>query len=340
MARAIKFGLFLTNQHRPGSDLVAALDGQLELVRTARDAGWDSIFVGQHFLPEGMTMLQPAPFLARLAGEAAGMTLGVGILLLALHNPVDVAETWGSMDVVSGGRLVFAVGLGYRQPEYDAFGIALSDRVGRFELNLEIVKRLWSGETVSCETPWCRLHEAVCGTLPVQRPRPPIWLAANSDRAVVRAARLGDTWLINPHATLATVASQLELFRAERTAAGLAPPDELPVIREVCCAPTRQQAFERCSRYLTEKYERYADWGQDKVLPGRDSFRVPLESLSEDRFVVGSPDECTERLRGWRDQLGVNHFLFRTDWIGMPLESSLESIRLLTTEVLPALRAE
>lgn len=91
--------------------MVEALRGQIRLLHHARDHGWDSFWTGQHFLPT-MPMTQPVPFLARLAAEAGEMRIGLGILLLALANPLDVAETFASMDVVSGGRFTLGVGLG------------------------------------------------------------------------------------------------------------------------------------------------------------------------------------------------------------------------------------
>ena len=101
----IKIGLFLTNQHTPGADLVSALEEQLRMVRAARDCGWDSVWAGQHYLPDGMAMPQCVPFVSRITAESGHMDVGIGILLLALHNPLDVAETWASIDVLCGGRL-------------------------------------------------------------------------------------------------------------------------------------------------------------------------------------------------------------------------------------------
>jgi len=335
--KTVKIGLFLTNQQPVGRDLVQALDEQLVMVRTARDRGWNSVWTGQHYLPT-MQMLQPVPFLARLAADAGDMTIGFGIHLLALQNPVAAAEEVASLDVVSRGRLVYGVGLGYRDVEYAAFGIAAGERVQRFERNLDIVKRLWSGDEVDVDVPWCRLEGVRLLTQPVQRPRPPIWIAANSDKAVERAARLGDSWIINPHARTDTIARQLELYRDVRQREGLPAPDELPALKEVFCAATRERALELARPHLEGKYKAYAEWGQDKVLPGQESFAVPFEDLEQERFVVGSPDDCLRQLRPWRDELGVNHFIIRTHWSGMPVEASLESIELLSREVVPALR--
>src|SRR5262249_5859234 len=84
----MKVGLFITNQQTLDTDMVSALDEQFAMVRLARDCGWDSLFSGQHYLNEGNNkQLQTVPLLARLAAEAGEMTIGLGILLLNLHNP-------------------------------------------------------------------------------------------------------------------------------------------------------------------------------------------------------------------------------------------------------------
>jgi alkanesulfonate monooxygenase SsuD/methylene tetrahydromethanopterin reductase-like flavin-dependent oxidoreductase (luciferase family) len=78
--------------------------------------------------------------------------------------------------------------------------------------------------------------------------------------------------------------------------------------------------------------------GQDVALPTDETFELPFEELLEDRFVIGTPDDCLRELVGWRDDLGVDHFLFRPFWSGMPVDTALESMDLLSREVVPALR--
>jgi alkanesulfonate monooxygenase SsuD/methylene tetrahydromethanopterin reductase-like flavin-dependent oxidoreductase (luciferase family) len=335
--RPVQIGLYLTNQHPVGSDMVEALRGQIRLLHRARDRGWDSVWGAQHFLPT-MAMTQPVPFLARLAGEAGEMRVGLGILLLALANPLEVAETYASMDVVCGGRFTLGVGLGYRDVEYDAFAVLRRERVRRFEDNLRLVEALWAGEAVSADLSWCRLSDAALTILPVQRPRPPLWMAADGDRAVERAARMADTWIINSHATTATIARQLHLFDRVRRELARPPLPELPAIKEVVCAHSRERALEIAKPYLTAKYEAYRAWGQDAALPDDETFDLPFERLLQDRFVIGTPDDCLHQLLGWRDDLGVDHFIFRPFWSGMPVETALESMDLLSREVVPALR--
>lgn len=126
----VRAGLYVTNQHPIGCDLKVAQEGQLGLVRYARDHAWDAVWVGQHHLSDTMAMPQPVPLLARLMPESGDMALGMGVCLIGLHNPVDVAETFASIDVMSGGRLVFGVGLGYRDVESDACGSRATSACG------------------------------------------------------------------------------------------------------------------------------------------------------------------------------------------------------------------
>jgi len=334
----MKVGVFLTNQHPPGRDMVSALEEQYVMTRLARDRGWDAVATGQHYLSEGMSQLQLVPFLARLAAEAGHMTGIAGILLAGLHNPVEVAECIASLDVIWRGNFVFGVGLGYRDVEFDAFKVERGQRVRRFEECLDVVRRLWAEDKVTVDNDVCTLSNVTLTCRPVQRPAPPIWIAANSDRAVERAARLGDTWFVNPHATTATIRRQMVLYRAELARLGKPFPRVLPVFKEIFCARDTRTALEMAGPYLGQKYRTYADWGQDAVLPGGETFHQPFESLLHDRFVLGSPEDCYEQLRPCWEEVGGNFLVLRTHWSGMPVGHALASMRLISDELLPALR--
>lgn len=334
----MKVGIFVTNQNPPGTDMVSALEEQYQMVRLARDKGWDAVASGQHYLSEGMSQLQLIPFLSRLAAEAGHMTGVAGILLIGLHNPVAMAECVASLDVIWQGNFIFGVGLGYRDIEFDAFKVPRGQRVRRFEQCLEVIKRLWTETNVSIENDVCTLSDVTLTCLPVQRPHPPIWFAANNDKAVQRAARLGDTWFVNPHATMATLKRQMALFRAERDRLGKPFPQVLPAIKEVFCAKDTATALQMAGPYLASKYKTYAAWGQDEVLPGEETFHQPFEALLKDRFVLGSPEACFEQLRPCWEELGANYLFFRTQWSGMPLSTALHSMRLISDELIPELR--
>ena len=336
---SVRVGLVLTHQYRTGSDLTAAVAEQRETLHFIRDRGWDSVMVGQHFLAESLMTLQPLPLLAHAAADSGDLQVCVGIVLLSLINPVEAAENYATLDALCGGRLVFGVGLGYRDVEYAAFGVDPSEKVRRFVANLDIIRRLWSGESVDADLPWCQLREAKLTMLPIQRPGPAIWMAAHSDAAVRRAARMADAWYMPPHATTKSIVRQLEVLRSERQRLGLPMPATMPLRREIYCAPTRAQAEEAAFPYLGEKYRTYSQWGQDRVMPGEGSasFARPVAELEDERFVIGTPDECLAQLLPWT-KLGVNHFVFKTSWPGMPLPVALQSLDLLTREVIPVLR--
>ena len=336
----MKVGLFLTNQQYLSTDMVSALDEQIAMVRLIRDKGWDSLFSGQHYLNEGDNQqLQLVPLLARLIPEAGEMQVGLGILLLNLHNPVYTAETVATLDVLARVNFVFGVGLGYRHVEFDAFGVPKGQRVSRFEEYLDLIVRPWTEDSVTHHSEACHLTNVRMNLRPVQKPRPPIWIAANNDFAVRRAARMGDAWMINPHSKVKTIRRQMVVYTDALKENGKPSPSELPAIKEVFCAEDRKTALEMAGPYLLGKYRDYAKWGQDKVMPEGETFDQDFDSLIADRFVLGSPEECYEQLRPYWEEFGVNHLLIRTHWAGMPLSTSLHSLRMISNELLPGLKS-
>src|SRR5215468_3802513 len=258
----MRLGLGLSVQHPPDDPQAARFAEHLAQVRAARAAGFSHVWASQHYLSAPYTYFQPFPTLGRVAAEAGDMSLGTGVLLLPLHAPVDVAEQVATLDVITGGRFIFGVGLGYRDVENAALGVDPRERVGRLEEGLQVLDRLWSGEPVSYQGKHFQLHDVRISLRPLQQPRPPIWLAANTDVGVRRAARLGDAWLMNPHTTLEALARQLELFRETRRAAGRPPAQETPLIKECCVAPTSAGAVASARPFLESKYGAYRRWEQ------------------------------------------------------------------------------
>ncbi|MDQ3777561.1 MAG: LLM class flavin-dependent oxidoreductase [Actinomycetota bacterium] len=325
----MRYGLLIAAQHPADDDPGVRLAEHVEQVRLVREAGFHSIFAGQHFLPDPFQMLQPVPLLARLAAEAGELRVGAGILLLPLLNPVEVAEEAATLDVLTGGRFVLGVGLGYRDVENAAFAVP-GDRVRVIREKLDVVRRLLEGEEVNASGDGYRLEGARLAPLPLQRPRPPIWMAANSDAAVRRAARLADTWFVNPHASVAEVERQLAIFRAERGSE----PEELPMLREACLAPTDEEALAVARPYLAPKYEAYVEWGQSDVLPPTDTLRRGWEELHAGRFIVGSAESALEQIRAVA-ALGVTELVLRVQWPGLPQRDAFRTLELLAGEVIP-----
>jgi alkanesulfonate monooxygenase SsuD/methylene tetrahydromethanopterin reductase-like flavin-dependent oxidoreductase (luciferase family) len=333
----MKFGLIVAKQHPPGVSVVERFREHIDQVRAARDAGFDLIVMGQHYLSTPFQELQTLPSLARLAAEAGTMRVGATVLLLPLLNPIDVAEQVATMDVICEGRFVFGVGLGYRDEEYEAFGVRREERVGRFVEGLQVINRLWSEEEVTHHGRFFHCSKARMVLKPVQKPRPPLWFAANNNAAVERSAHMADTWVINPHAKLSILEHQMALYRKTLHEAGKPFPAELPIIKELSVAPDRSTALQECRPFLEAKYQAYASWGQDKALPQEDSFDLAFEELIQDRFIIGDPDDCIRELRRYVDALGVNCFIFRIQWPGMEQAKVLRTIKLLAERVMPEL---
>ena len=189
----MRFGLFVSAQHSPEADPPRALAEHLEQVRFVRDHGFHSVFAGHHYLAAPYWMLQPVPLLARLAADAGGLTVGCGILLVPLLNPVDVAEHAATLDTVTGGRFVLGVGLGYRREENEAFALP-ERRVRVFTAKLDVIRRLLEGEEVTARGPGYPLHPVRLTLGPLRRPRAPVWLAAYRDAPIRRASIFAVTW--------------------------------------------------------------------------------------------------------------------------------------------------
>ncbi len=331
----MKFGLFVNNQQPRSTDPVLSFRQCVQQVIVARDAGFDAIASGHHYVSPPYIALQNLPFLARLAADSGQMDLVLAVTLLALLNPVQTAEEVATLDVMSEGRVVFGVGIGYREEEFQAFGLQVSDRVPRMLEGLKLIKRLWTEDNVTHQGRYFNLRDATSTIRPVQKPYPPIWIAANADKAVQRAGRLGYPWFINPHAAMPTTERQWGLYKEALAAAGHQVSAQRPMTLELCVAPTREEAVELAGPYLEGKYAAYAAWGQDKVLPGQESFRVSFDELAKDRFILGSPDDVIQQLEDRIQRLDANYFIFRAGWPGMEIWKTLKTVELMGSHVLP-----
>jgi len=337
MTAPFQFGLVVRGQAEAGEDISRRFQETLAFVRLADKLGFDSITKTAHYSAHPFQMLQLVPMLARFAAEAPRMRLNAGVLLLPLLPPLHVAEEFATLDVITGGKIILGVGLGYRDVEFKAFGVPRAQRVRRFEANLIAIKRLWTEEKVQMKTPWFELDDASCLPKPLQKPHPPIWVGANADPAIERAARLGDCWYIGPAVEITTLERQMELYRRALDAAGKPFPQELPLRREVFVAKTKAEAIRLCAPYLGAKYAAYHSWRQD--MPDDDrGLGQEFNNLIGDRFLIGSPDEVAEQILSIHRRLGANHLVMSTEWAGMPESLAVETIEMIAKELFPRVR--
>jgi alkanesulfonate monooxygenase SsuD/methylene tetrahydromethanopterin reductase-like flavin-dependent oxidoreductase (luciferase family) len=335
----MQFGLMMRAQFPPGDDMRSRFGELVEQARLANALGYASITKGMHYSAAPWRDLQQVPFLSRIMAEAPDLRLNFGLVLLSLHKPLDIAEQIATVDVMSGGKVIFGAALGYRDVEYLAFGTAQKERVKRFEENLLAVKRLWTEDTVDMVGSHFTLQGASVGTKPLQTPHPPIWIGANADPAIRRAARLGDCWYVNPHNRIDTIVRQVEVYRRALDACGKPFPREFPARREVFVAPSRAEAVRRCAPFLSAKYRAYDRWGQGQAMPEDDNdLGADFDDLVRDRFLLGSPDEVAEQMLALHRATGINHLIMSVQWPGMPQSMAVDVLHMLAEEVFPRVR--
>lgn len=325
----MKVGLFINTQFPEGHALAERLPEMREQVRLARESGFASLWFPDHYLTGPLQMPQPMLLAAWLAREAEGMVIGPNIRILPLLNPVQVAEESATMDLLTGGRYVLGVGLGYRETEFTAFGIPLAERAPRFVEQIALMRRLWSETGVTHQGRFYRVEGASLGSTPLTPGGPPVYVAAKVDAAVRRAARIGDAWLIVNSDHLDTVRRQMRLYRAALAEYGRTP-REFPIARECYVGASHATALAECRAALRYKYAAYASWGLDGKAKGDDDvalFGRPFEEFVKDRFIIGDRVSVKEEIARYREELGVDHFIMRVQWPGLPQAQVLASIR-------------
>jgi alkanesulfonate monooxygenase SsuD/methylene tetrahydromethanopterin reductase-like flavin-dependent oxidoreductase (luciferase family) len=304
----MEIGLHYSFQVGAGESAARVIEAGLEDVRWADQHGFSSVvFAEHHFLDDGWL---PRPFL--LAAGAAAVTrrmrVGTDIVILPLHHPVAVAEEAAVLDVMSGGRALLGVGLGWIEPEFDGFGVPYRRRARIYQRSIELVQALLRGETVDGDGHY-EFSGARVRPLPVNPDGIPFWMGALEDAGVVRAARSSDAWIMPPGNRLGRLAGQLGLFAETRAEAGLAPAAERPLRREAFVADTDATAWELFAPGIRHEYGKVYR-PLHPTYPEHDSIDA-LRRWGEDLFVVGSPETVAAELRRYEDELGVTETLVR-----------------------------
>ena len=311
----------------------------IEQVRVADAVGFDAFSMGEHYNIPGLQRLHQIPALARLCAEAKHCAVGTAVTLLGLRHPVTVANELASLDIINNGKSFAAFGLGYRDDELNAFELTREQRFRRFVEGIEIIKRLWTEDHVSYEGKEFKIKDVSVDPKPLQKPRPPIWIAANSDAAVERAARIGDGWIIGPHSAIEELERQMSLFRKAWAAAGKQERPDIPIIREAFVARSRKEAVEKAQPCLEELYRSiYIKWKQNEAMSDPDELSWAFDRLAQHRFVLGSPQECIDQIQEYEERLGASRLLCRFDWTpGLPQEEILAAMRLFGEKVIQKL---
>ncbi len=281
MMRGMRIGVSLRSGYGAVEPRLAARQ-MVERAQAARDAGLDSLFVGDHHVT-GSTYLQNAPILGRLLAEWGDRTAGA-LFLLPLWHPVLVAEQVATLAAIAGGPFVLQLGLGAGEAQFAGMGASLSRRAPTLEAGLDVVRRLLAGETVTAEEP-VPIRDARIGPLP---PEPvAVWIGAGADKGIDRAARLGDGWIAGPWVTLDQAQEQADRFLGRRSAHGL-DPGVVAIRRDIHIGADAADARRVADPVLAAGHR----------------------GLPPDAPVVGGPEEVAEAFLGLAD-LGYTDVLVR-----------------------------
>ncbi|MGC8661135.1 MAG: LLM class flavin-dependent oxidoreductase [Nitrososphaeria archaeon] len=330
----MKFSLHYTLQSE--GKWAAEYRGFLQESVLGEKLNYHAVYVGEHhFSPDGWS---PAPFLALSAAAAitSRIRLGTDIVVLPLHNPFEVAEQVSVLDVVSNGRAILGVGLGYRKEEYMAFERDIKSKARLYENNLKSVKTLLEGSELKAGAFSLSIYPR-----PVQQPRPPLWIAAKSDEAVAKAAHRGDAWIMDPVTDINVLERRLKTYKDELKKLNKIVRD-VPLRREVFISDDENE-LKRAAELMLESYRQdYYQWGhlQDKEGREIDPNDVDYKSIREEvleRMIVCNSSYAIEKIDMYRKRLGTTELLIKMSFPGITHEMRVNSMKLIAEKVMPHL---
>ncbi len=291
---------------------------QLGLARHLEALGFDSLWTGDHVSFHN-PLYESLALLASYAAVTRRITLGSAVYLLALRHPTVVAKITSTLDVLSGGRLIFGVGVGGENPkEFEACGIPHNERGARVNEGIEVLRALWTETPASFSGRFVKFDGVSIDPKPVQPGGPPIWIGGRSDAALRRAGRLGDGWVsyvVTPQRYKQSLAKI-----AEAAAAAGRDPKEIEAghLVFITVGKDYDQARATWVRLLSKRYN------QD------------FAPLAEKYGVIGPPARCIEQIEQFVEA-GCRHFLLNS--ITDPPREG-EQIEMMAADILPHFRGK
>ena len=227
----MRYSLFSVNDHYPRLPRsVPQLYNQvLQSCEVAERLGYDTFFCAEHHFHEYGVVPDPAVMLSALAQRTKKIRLGTAISILTFHDPRRIAETYSMLDMMSGGRLMFGVGSGYLAHEFVGFGKEGKEKRDRFNENLDIVKRLMAGETLSYKGQFSASEKVVLNVLPHEGRVPPIYVAVLAREAAYHVGKQKNRIFTVPYASckdFEDIGTMLDEYRKGRAEAGMPKDDD------------------------------------------------------------------------------------------------------------------
>lgn len=317
------FGL-VTGQRRPDDpeerDAATVIQQGVELARLADERGLGSVWVSEHHFADDGYLPAPLVLLGAMAQATSSIALGTGILLAPLWDPIRLAEDAAAVDLLSEGRLVLGLGLGWRDEEFAGFGVSRHERVRRLEETVDTLRRAWAGELAPG-------RDVAVRPLPARSGGPPLWLGGYAEAALERAERMADGHLAAVMG-LDEARARLARFRALDRPFGLGA--HVPVF--VWDGPEDPWA-------LAADHLWYVRWKYDDLRAHQRRTGPPPtapapsdEALAKlrRRSIVGRPKEVCGQLRAYRDAVGDDgHLIARAYYPGLPWAVQRRQVELL-----------
>lgn len=311
--------------------------------------GFDTAWLGElHFIPSFSCLASPLLILAAAAQRTTRIRLGTAVTLLPLHNPVKMLEDAATLDVLSGGRLEFGVGRGATPIFYAGYNVPMEESRERFEESLEVIIHAWTSDRLSYAGKYFRVQDLPLAPKPVQKPYPPIRIAANSPDTFAIAGRRGlpifASPLINPPDKLR------EYLRVHRESLRPGVKQDVALAFPVHVAASRAQARQECEPSLMhffslagELIKPLADapvktFEAYKELQARIE-RVTFDSVDRSYAIFGDPEYCVERIKAFQQEFPMEEFICYFNQGGLIDHATVRrSMELFAREVIPHCR--
>jgi alkanesulfonate monooxygenase SsuD/methylene tetrahydromethanopterin reductase-like flavin-dependent oxidoreductase (luciferase family) len=336
----MRFGLFGGATVKTGSsDANAVGDSSsdytefVDYVCEAESLGFHSVFLVEHHFTGFNQVSASLNMLSYLAAKTKRLRLGTAVTVLPWHNPVLVAEQAATVDVLSGGRLDFGIGRGYRASEFRGFCIDPAEAQERYDEALEVIRKAWAHPTGFTHhgKRW-NFDQAIVEPTPVQKPHPPLWIGAGTAPVLETAGRLGLNMLLDQLAAPEVLGERVAIYKRAVEATGrIYDPMRLAVTRTLCLAMNeteREQRLAERAQFLEQVRRLTQAPGQTSTLA---MANTPAEArkASEAAALLGDPEEIIARLKHLQS-MGIEYVLL------MDLTASRTALRTFAREVMPA----
>jgi alkanesulfonate monooxygenase SsuD/methylene tetrahydromethanopterin reductase-like flavin-dependent oxidoreductase (luciferase family) len=293
--------------------------------------GFHSTFLVEHHFTGWNQVSATLTLLTALAMRTTTLRLGSGVMVLPWHHPVLLAEQAATLDLISGGRLDFGIGKGYRHSEFRGFGIAREEAEARFDEALEVILRAWtSRQRFSHHGRFWNLEDVVVEPPTAQQPHPPIWVAAASAPSIRRAAARSFNLILDQYAAPEAIGERIALYRAEREARGQTfDPMQVAVARQVYVAKNsadKEAALERLAQYT----QHTVDVSRAPEVKGGAHVLAYADGAggTETNALYGTADEICDKLHAL-NKAGAEYAL-------LTISGGREQLRRFAREIMPA----